>query len=39
MAPAGNDWLPFFSKLNLMQSARALQNLGIDVTLDRVEAR
>lgn len=35
----GNDWLPFFSKLNLMQSARALQNLGIDVTLDRVEAR
>ena len=34
---AGNDWLPFFSKLNLMQSARTLSNLGIAVTLDRVD--
>lgn len=34
----GNDWLPFFSKLNLMQSAKTLQNLGLQVTLDRVDA-
>ena len=32
----GNDWLPFFSKLNLMQHGRQLRNLGFTVHLDRV---
>ncbi|SHR12353.1 sporadically distributed protein [Mycobacteroides abscessus subsp. abscessus] len=32
----GNDWLPFFSKLNLMQQGKQLQNLGLSVTLSRV---
>lgn len=34
----GTSWLPFFSKLNLMQSVKTLQNMGIGVTLDRVDA-
>lgn len=29
----GSDWLPFFSKLNLMQHGRQLQNLGFSVSL------
>lgn len=33
---SGNDWLPFFSKLNLMQNGRQLRNLGFDVHLNRV---
>lgn len=32
----GSDWLPFFSKLNLMQHARQIDNLGLHVTLTRV---
>lgn len=32
----GNDWLPFFSKLNLMQTARQLSNLGFALHLNRV---
>jgi len=35
---AENDWLPFFSKLNLMQCGRQLRNLGIKVTLSRISA-
>ncbi len=31
-----NDWLPFFSKLNLMQHGRQLRNLGFAVHLNRV---
>lgn len=34
----GNNWLPFFSRLNLMQQGRTLDNLGIRYTLDRVDA-
>lgn len=30
------DWLPFFSKLNLMQHAKQLQNLGLKVSITRV---
>lgn len=30
------DWLPFFSKLNLMQHAKQLQNLGLNVSITRV---
>ncbi len=30
---SGTDWLPFFSKLNLMQHGRQLQNIGFQVTL------
>ncbi len=33
---AGVDWLPFFSKLNLMQHGRQLRNLGFDVAVARV---
>lgn len=33
---AGSDWLPFFSKLNLMQSGKQLQNLGFKVSISRV---
>jgi uncharacterized protein (TIGR04141 family) len=29
------DWLPFFSKLNLMQHAKRLQNLGLKVSITR----
>lgn len=36
-ARPGNDWLPFFSKLNLMQTVRSLSPLGVKVTLDRVD--
>lgn len=36
---AGNDWLPFFSKLNLMQHGRQLQNLGFGVRLSRVQLK
>jgi uncharacterized protein (TIGR04141 family) len=32
----GNDWLPFFSKLNLMQSGRQLSNMGFALHLNRV---
>jgi uncharacterized protein (TIGR04141 family) len=32
----GNDWLPFFSKLNLMQSGRQLSNMGFSFHLSRV---
>jgi uncharacterized protein (TIGR04141 family) len=32
----GNEWLPFFSKLNLMQSGRQVQNLGFALHLNRV---
>lgn len=34
-----NDWLPFFSKLNLMQNGRQLQNLGFALHLNRVAVR
>lgn len=30
------DWLPFFSRLNLMQCGRQLQNLGFKVSVTRV---
>jgi uncharacterized protein (TIGR04141 family) len=33
---AGMDWLPFFSRLNLMHHARQLRNLGFDVAVTRV---
>lgn len=29
----GTDWLPFFSKLNLMQHGRTLANMGFDFTV------
>lgn len=32
----GNSWLPFFSKLNLMQQAKQLRNLGVKVSISRV---
>jgi uncharacterized protein (TIGR04141 family) len=32
----GTDWLPFFSKLNLMQHGKQLQNMGFDVAVTRV---
>jgi uncharacterized protein (TIGR04141 family) len=32
----GTDWLPFFSKLNLMQNGRQLKRLGFEVGLSRV---
>lgn len=35
-ARAENDWLPFFSKLNLMQAGRQLSNLGFRLYLTRV---
>lgn len=35
-ARAENDWLPFFSKLNLMQAGRQLSNLGFGLYLTRV---
>lgn len=34
---SGTDWLPFFSKLNLMQQGRQLRNLGLGVAISRVE--
>lgn len=34
----GTDWLPFFSKLNLMHAVRTLRaNQGVNVTIDRVD--
>jgi uncharacterized protein (TIGR04141 family) len=33
----GNDWLPFFSKLNLMQSGRQLRNMGFAFYVNRVD--
>ena len=33
---AGAGWLPFFSKLNLMQTARQIQSLGPAVVISRV---
>lgn len=34
----GTDWLPFFSKLNLMHAVRSLRaNQGVNVTIDRVD--
>jgi uncharacterized protein (TIGR04141 family) len=35
-AKQGTDWLPFFSKLNLMQHGRQLRNLGFEVSVTRV---
>jgi uncharacterized protein (TIGR04141 family) len=35
-ARAENDWLPFFSKLNLMQAGRQLGNMGFKLYLTRV---
>jgi uncharacterized protein (TIGR04141 family) len=32
----GTDWLPFFSKLNLMQNGRQLKRMGFEVDLARV---
>jgi len=32
----GRDWLPFFSKLNLMQQARQLRTIGFKVAVTRV---
>lgn len=32
----GTDWLPFFSKLNLMQHGKQLQNMGLDVAIARI---
>lgn len=36
-AKPGYDWLPFFSKLSLMLTIRALSPLGVKVTLDRID--
>lgn len=33
---SGTDWLPFFSKLNLMQNGQQLLNLGFRVSISRV---
>ncbi|GAA3007469.1 DUF6119 family protein [Microbacterium aurantiacum] len=33
---SGTDWLPFFSKLNLMQHAREIRRMGFGVELARV---
>ena len=32
----GRDWLPFFSKLNLMQQGRQLSTMGFTVAIARV---
>lgn len=34
---SGIDWLPFFSKLNLMQHGKQLQNLGFGVTVTALQ--
>ena len=31
------DWLPFFSKLNLMQHAKQVMSLGFDVSITRID--
>ncbi len=33
----GNDWLPFFSKLNLMQQGTQLKTMGFEVSIARVD--
>jgi uncharacterized protein (TIGR04141 family) len=33
---SGYDWLPFFSKLNLMQATKQLRSMGFEVTVCRV---
>jgi uncharacterized protein (TIGR04141 family) len=33
---AGRDWLPFFSKLNLMQQGRQLRTMGLELAISRV---
>ena len=33
---SGNHWLPFFSKLNFMHTARELRRMGFEVSLTRV---
>lgn len=35
----GTDWLPFFSKLNLMQNTRQLRSLGFRVSIARIPVR
>ena len=37
-ANTGQSWLPFFSKLNLMQHGRLLENLGVKVSISRIDA-
>lgn len=32
----GRDWLPFFSKLNLMQQGRQLVTMGFSVAVARI---
>ncbi len=32
----GRDWLPFFSKLNLMQHARSLKTMGMEVAVSHI---
>jgi uncharacterized protein (TIGR04141 family) len=34
---SGTDWLPFFSKLNLMQHGRQLQNMRFPVSITRID--
>jgi len=34
----GTDWLPFFSKLNLMQHGKQLRDLGFTVSITRVDS-
>lgn len=38
-AQPGHGWIPFFSKLNLMQTGRELQRMGFSVSLDRVSVQ
>jgi uncharacterized protein (TIGR04141 family) len=33
---SGGDWLPFFSKLNLMQHAKQLRNMHFEVSISRI---
>lgn len=33
---SGTDWLPFFSRLNLMQQGRQLRNMGYNVAITRL---
>lgn len=33
----GIDWLPFFSRLNLMQQGRQIKNLGFEVAITRID--
>jgi len=36
-ARSGADWLPFFSKLNLMQHGRQLHNMRFPVSISRLD--